>query len=394
MKKVCILYSGWYNAPNGASSFVKSFVDNQSYFSEKIELDVYSKERFVYKDFTNKETIKKRNKIKFLIHRILQYSTILSIVYNYFVEERHMREIVKRFCDSNPNYDVIHCQELSTAYYLYKYYPSIKSKVFLTLHTNGEDFSMVYTNKPALNSWLGKKYLYNRLNFVLTHITKVGFVSRKSMEIFSQNHPLFEREKLFYVYNGIIDKDFVKEPTSNKGRLHFICVGSLTNRKNQMGLIEAITRLTPEEKIRVELSLVGDGIIREKLQDAVLTNNLDCVNFIGNTTEVDSYLKKADVFILVSKDEGLPISIIEAMRIGLPVVGSNVAGIPEQIIDGETGLVIEYDVVSITNAYKYMLSLSSEELMIMGEKSKKLFKERFTVNRMFDNYIKLYQNFN
>lgn len=389
--KTCILYSGWYNAPNGASSFIKSFVQNKSYFNDKIELDIISKECIKYKDFSDKQSIKKRNKFRFGINKVIKHSTLLSILYNYFVEERHMRQIVKYFMSTGRVYDIIHCQELNTAYYLYKYNPDIASKVLLTLHTNGEDFSMIYESKPALNTWLGRKYLYRRLNYVLKKINKIGFVSINSMEIFAKNHPSFRSDNLFYVHNGISDSEIADEPKDNKGIINFICVGTLSDRKNQRSLIEALMLLSKDELKRIKLTLVGDGVIRQELQAYASSNNLANVDFVGSTTNVKYYLNKADVFILASKDEGLPISIIEAMRAGLPIIGSNIAGIPEQIIDNETGLIIECDINSIAQSYKTILSKSRMQLNSMGYKSRELFKERFTLNGMFDNYIKIYR---
>lgn len=392
MKKICILYSGWYRSPNGAASFVKSFVDNLSYFTDKIQLRVFSKECIKEKDFTNYNSIKKRNKYKLYIEWFINHCSILTILYNHFVEERHMRQIVKHFKKEGIEYDVIHCQELSTAYYLYKYKAKLAKKIYLTLHSNGEDFSMVYLNKPAFNSWLGKKYLYHKLNYVLKRIDKIGFVSKNSMDVFSNNHPDFAKDQLFYIYNGIKEKDIRVNLNKKNNVLNFICVGSLSKRKNQRSLIEGITLLSKNQQVKIKLTLVGDGAIRQELQDYVSSHNLTNVDFVGSTTEVDSYLKNADVFILASKDEGLPISIIEAMRVGLPIIGSNVAGIPEQIIDNVTGLIIGCDANSVKQSYKKILSMNDEQLRIMGNRSYELFRERFTLFGMFNNYINLYKS--
>lgn len=389
MKKVCILFSGWYNAPNGAASFIKSFVDNIEYFQQKINLTVYAKENIVYKNFSDSNNIKKINKLRNYIHQILKHSTLLSLMYKHYIEERHMRTIVKHFVDDLDGYDIIHCQELDTAYYLFKYIPTLKSKVYLTLHSNGEDFSMLFSQKPALNNWLGRKYLYHKMNSVINRVDKIGFVSKNSMDTFSKNHPLFEKNKLFYVHNGIAETN-INSAKFDSDIINFICVGTLSKRKNQEALINALLLLTKDEISKIKLTLVGDGTIREHLQNLTIKYNLNNVTFVGNTKNVDHYLNDADVFILPSIDEGLPISIIEAMRAGLPIIGSNVAGIPEQIIDGVTGFIIEPDPISISNAYKQILACSKEQLKIMGIESYNYYKLKFTLNGMFDNYINLY----
>src|SRR6185503_9833846 len=66
----------------------------------------------------------------------------------------------------------------------------------------------------------------------------------------------------------------------------------------------------------------------------------DRVEFLGNRGDVAEILSGADIFALATNWEGLPISILEAMRAGLPVVASDVGGVGEQVVDGETGFVV------------------------------------------------------
>ncbi len=66
----------------------------------------------------------------------------------------------------------------------------------------------------------------------------------------------------------------------------------------------------------------------------------DKVFFEGAVNNVPDYLQKADVFLLITNWEGLPISILEAMSYGLPVIASDVAGVKEEVLDGVNGFVV------------------------------------------------------
>ena len=248
---------------------------------------------------------------------------------------------------------------------------------------------MHYASFPGLNSVLGRWYLNRRMNYLKKHLCGIGHVSCNSQNVFSTRHPDYPKEKLYYVYNGIPELPFSHNKQIDDV-IRFICVGSLSDRKNQKALIEAMTLLKPTLRDKMQLILVGDGEVRTDLELLAKQNNLTNVIFMGSCTNVPELLKAADVFILASKDEGLPISIIEAMREGLPIIGSRVAGIPEQIIEGRSGYVIGTTASSVADAYAEMLSKTKDELAVMGRESYNLFLEKFTEDSMFNKYMHVF----
>jgi len=107
--------------------------------------------------------------------------------------------------------------------------------------------------------------------------------------------------------------------------------------KGHRYLIEAMSGL-PE----AELWLVGDGEIRSELEQQVAELGLaNRVKFLGQRSDVPQLLRQADVFCLPSLTEGLPLTVIEAMATRLPVVATSVGGLPELVVDGETGFLVE-----------------------------------------------------
>jgi glycosyltransferase involved in cell wall biosynthesis len=120
----------------------------------------------------------------------------------------------------------------------------------------------------------------------------------------------------------------------------FICVGRLSREKGQAGLLEAFASMCRDHR-NVELRFVGDGPERDQLRARADELGIaDRVSFAGRLGEQDTLeqIAGADILVLPSFMEGLPIVLMEAMAIGTPVIASRVAGIPELVEDGKSGL--------------------------------------------------------
>jgi sugar transferase (PEP-CTERM/EpsH1 system associated) len=124
-------------------------------------------------------------------------------------------------------------------------------------------------------------------------------------------------------------------------------VGRIQAVKNHAGLIDAFIHflaLLPEESARLRLAIVGDGpllpAIREKIAAAGIA---DLVWLPGARTDIADIMRGLSVFTLSSIAEGTPVTILEAMATGLPVVATRVGGIPEVVLDNLTGIVVPPD---------------------------------------------------
>lgn len=135
--------------------------------------------------------------------------------------------------------------------------------------------------------------------------------------------------------------------------INVLCVGRMTREKGQDVLIEAVKLLRDKHQaetadgdgnFRYKFWLIGDGPLKLELDRMVLSYHLsDHVLFPGRTSQVASLMAGSDVMVCPSRYEGLPNVILEAMALRLPVIASNVGGIPEIVRDQQTGMLVPPD---------------------------------------------------
>lgn len=149
-------------------------------------------------------------------------------------------------------------------------------------------------------------------------------------------------------------------------------------------LVDAICLIAQEKKIDFHVTVLGDGVIRSALEKKIKDNNLsDYISFKGFTNNVDQYLIASDIFILPSKDEGFPMSILEAMRLSLPIISTKIAGIPEMVKTGYNGILVE---PSTKEIYNVLLNIDKYNWEEMGTNSRKLFLDQFIIDGMVNKY--------
>ncbi|MEX0666275.1 MAG: glycosyltransferase [Acidimicrobiia bacterium] len=133
-------------------------------------------------------------------------------------------------------------------------------------------------------------------------------------------------------------------------------VGNFTRKKDQQTLLDAFA-IVARAHPALRLVLVGSGPLESELRDAVHRLDLESsVNFAGSRDDVFELLPGFDVFVLSSRHEGLPISLLEALATGVPCVASAVGGIPEVMADGREGFLVQPgDPVALATALSRLL---------------------------------------
>lgn len=168
-------------------------------------------------------------------------------------------------------------------------------------------------------------------------------------------------------------------------------VGRLSQVKNHALLLRAAAAAEVLSD-NGRLLLVGDGPEAASLR--ALAEELgisDRVVFAGERHDVPELLSASDVFVLSSTSEGLPLSMVEAMATGLPVVSTAVGGIPALIADGETGFLVPSDDVGTLAAKLAELKADPARSAAMGKRGRKLALGRYSAERMMASYMDIYE---
>ena len=188
------------------------------------------------------------------------------------------------------------------------------------------------------------------------------------------------------INNGIEISRFYREPHHG---FTFINVARQDENKNQGMLLNAFKAIH-ERNTDTKLLLIGDGPCHEQLIKMRDDSNLkDCVEIPGNTDAPEKYYAKADVYVQTSHREGMPLSILEAMAAGLPVISTNVGGIRD-VIDANGILIDDNDEGSLIASMETMIVRSQNERTEMENRSLAIIKE-YSSEKMAKEYADLYK---
>lgn len=197
-----------------------------------------------------------------------------------------------------------------------------------------------------------------------------------------------------------VDTNFFRPLDVHKDKKIFqiLSVGYLIERKGFEYLIKAMPSVLKEHN-HVRLKIVGSGPLESKLKDLIHELDLeDEVEIVKNVSDEELLMiyNSADLFVLPSivdsqgNTEGLGVVLLEAMACGLPVIGSDVGGIPDIVKDGENGLlVIEKDVVGLSKAILELFEDKKLKTKLASEGCKYV-RNNFSWNLIAENYIKYY----
>lgn len=151
-------------------------------------------------------------------------------------------------------------------------------------------------------------------------------------------------ERIPVVNNGVdIDRFSVPKHKTAHNIFRVISVGSFNWIKNQAMMIRAVSALRDQGR-RICLTLLGEGEDRAKLEALVRELGVENeVSMPGIKTNVEQYLQASDLYVTASRTEGLPLSVLEAMACGLPVVATKAGGVKDIVHDGENGRVVDIE---------------------------------------------------
>lgn len=175
---------------------------------------------------------------------------------------------------------------------------------------------------------------YLKLEAALARLGVV-VVPSKALATYLQKHG-FPQERLRVIPNGIDLRRTVPAPAHEP--LVVATAAYLIPRKGVDTLIAACSRVA--QPLRLEI--FGDGPLRAQLEQQAADLRVD-VRFHGDVADARERLEAVDLLVLPSRGDNLPVAVLEAMAAAVPVVATRVGGIPELVVDGETGVLVDVD---------------------------------------------------
>jgi glycosyltransferase involved in cell wall biosynthesis/NADP-dependent 3-hydroxy acid dehydrogenase YdfG len=219
--------------------------------------------------------------------------------------------------------------------------------------------------------------------------TKIVCVSESDRQL-AIDLGVVEADRVVTIHNGIDVGIEVPVATSNPQTTQLIMVARFNKQqKDQVTLMKAIQQIDRD----INVLFVGTGPDFEEAKNtAKELDIMSKVSFLGDRLDVPQLLAQSQIFVLSTHYEGLPISILEAMRAGLPIIATNVNGIPEQVVDGKNGLLVErQDVAGLVQAITNLVD-NPNLCQKMGYESVEKLQREFTIDEMVASTKALYQS--
>lgn len=233
----------------------------------------------------------------------------------------------------------------------------------VVMHAHGAEFHLNYSQLP--------QWVQQLVSQIFRRCYGLIVLSNSWKDFYVQNLGL-NPQQVFVLPNPTeLPLEIPQRQNVNKVTLLFC--GRVGQRKGTFDLIKAFANLPAEEKNCAKLMIAGDGDIEQGRNLVESLNIAEHITFLGwvNSEQRDKLLARADVFILPSYNEGLPMAILEAMSWGLPVITTPVGGIPELVIPNENGLLVTPGDIQQLSAAMQSLIINEQLRLTLGRTARK-----------------------
>ncbi|WDP88919.1 MAG: glycosyltransferase [Desulfobacter sp.] len=248
--------------------------------------------------------------------------------------------------------------------------------------------------RRELGQW--RKIRHLGISYIVNFFSTIITVNSPAVRDITENE-YFSNGKVKLIRNGVNLDEVVKNIDLECGFKNdenpvMISVANCRPVKNLGLLIDAIEKVVKAYP-NVRCWVIGDGPERMDLERKSHTKGLEKnIQFYGQQENVKKFLVQGDLFVLTSIAEGSPNSILEAMQVGLPVVATNVGGIQDIVVDGVSGLLIK-DFSADALSQKICQLLGNKYLRAQyAQKSICILKQKFSLERLYNEQIAIYRS--
>ncbi len=337
-----------------------------------------------------------RGGISMVINTYSKYFQVFNFLSTYkrsrykLITALYFPVFVVKFCSylfTNKQIEIVHIHGAAGGSLFRKSFVFIIAKYLfgkkVIYHSHGSELQMFY----GKSNWLIKKYI----SWFFSRVDVIICLSQKWESFFQKN---FNVKRIVILENIIEKNDCSVKQKIAEVKIVFLFLGSIGYRKGIFDLLEVINENKEYFNSKLLLIIAGRGETK-RLENYLDANKLhDIVKFVGWTTgeEKRKLLSDSDIYILPSYNEGLPISILEAMSFRLPILSTTVGGIPEIVKNGENGFLIKPgDKLDMFEKIKWFIE-NKKEIARFGEHSYETVKPYYAdvvIPRLQDVYISL-----
>ena len=293
---------------------------------------------------------------------------------------------LKAYCKAQ-NVDVIHAHQ-----YTPFFYSSISRVLGNRLPVLFTEHGRTFPDYRRRKRVFANQFLFSKKDRVIA----VGNQVKRAL---IENEGIAE-QKIEVIYNGIDVQRFipnadVREQTRRNLGIQsdetvVIHVARLDPLKDHLSAIRAFGLLN--ETPRVKLLIVGEGPERNNIQAEIEKLGLHArISMLGLRDDIPDLLNAADACLLTSRSEGIPLTLAEAMATQLPVVATKVGGVPEIVVDGESGILCEAGDTKSLAASISKLCNSPKERVAFGQAGRRRIIEHFNADEMHQQYQSKYR---
>lgn len=226
----------------------------------------------------------------------------------------------------------------------------------------------------------------------MSFIPNYIYISNYIKELYEAEYPVLKSKQSQIIYNGPVN---IQSPSILFGnRKKIVVIGGLCERKNSIVLVEAMNYIVNNyNRSGIILYIIGEGeqrgICETKIRNYGIENN---VVLVGYTTKVSQYLDDCAIYVHPAITEGFGIAVVEAMQMHCPCIVADKGALPELIVDGESGYIVDaYDAQAWAEKIIYLYDHLDERIR-MGENAYKRANELFSLDAFVRNHDDYYNS--
>ena len=297
-------------------------------------------------------------------------------------------------------------------FHLFKFYKLLRNGNFDIVHDHTEHYSFWYHMMARLagvdvivrtvhNVFLLEGaarvkrmfYRYMARKWFGVIYTSIGPSVQRIEQLHLNNPTVFipnwiDREKYFPSF-GVDKSIFRNKLNLSTSSDYIISVGACTDIKNHKDILQSV-KILAENGFNVNYLHLGDGPTNSDEKNYAIELGIeDKVIFVGQVENVIDYLHSSDLFVMTSRFEGLPISMLESLSCGIPVVAYNSLGIIDLVSDGFNGLITESTPEKLAQGIMSLLK-DKDQLSEMSLGAVKFIDENYDMKKSVDKFLNLY----